>query len=591
MAQFNIYETKYGYKVAVEFAYDKHMIEQIKSLSWDQTHRRWRPDRKAWEMDVNEQTIDFLTRHFNVPDQVRTQLQKIIGGYEPCVWLEGNVIKIQAEYGEQLAEDLSDIDATFVGDHWELERTSSNIMRVANALGIDPRNKDTIKIIVSPVFSIINTHMPHEVNSKLRTKLSFRPQDAEWTDGFQRGTWDGLVHLYSQQQFPTGLLPLVKDVVAHRFNLDIEDRRSVSDVNLDITSDYELRSYQVDVKRTILQRPIGTISMPTGSGKTVLGLDMIADIGKPTIILVHRQELLYQWINEIVQNLHTSVGKMGDGDTYEKNITVGMLQTLQSHKLENDYDVLIADEVHHIPAETFRHTASNIEAKYRYGLSATPFRNDNKGMLIWAVTGPISVKVEPERLVADEWLARPRFVIVDYDSRTPTHGQWHQIYKRCIVGNKSRNTAIANIADNLNSRGYDVLVDVHRIKHGRILTNMIGDAKFICGEDSSSTRQHALKSFSDDNFVLVSTLIKEGVNLPEMNAVILAGGMKSSIQVIQTIGRSLRPKEGTNEALIIDMKDRGKYVGGHFEQRKSTLRNYYTSLYEPEVVNNDNKIV
>lgn len=95
-------------------------------------------------------------------------------------------------------------------------------------------------------------------------------------------------------------------------------------------------------------------------------------------------------------------------------------------------------------------------------------------------------------------------------------------------------------------------------------------------------RGEALSTFERDGFVLVSTLIKEGVDLPVMNAIVLAGGGKSGIRVIQTIGRALRPKPGTNEALIIDIRDKGGYLTKHFERRQEVIRDCYGVLYRRE---------
>jgi superfamily II DNA or RNA helicase len=72
----------------------------------------------------------------------------------------------------------------------------------------------------------------------------------------------------------------------------------------------------------------------------------------------------------------------------------------------------------------------------------------------------------------------------------------------------------------------------------------------------------------------VSTLIREGVDLPAINAVVLAGGGKSKTDKIQVIGRALRPENGTT-ADVVDLRDRGEYLGEHYELRQAALREYY----------------
>lgn len=97
---------------------------------------------------------------------------------------------------------------------------------------------------------------------------------------------------------------------------------------------------------------------------------------------------------------------------------------------------------------------------------------------------------------------------------------------------------------------------------------------WVTGEDSDEVRDYALELFGNGLVTgMVSTLLGEGVNIPEMNTVILASGGKSSIQLIQTIGRVLRPSG--DRARIIDCVDHGEYVREHFRERVKTMSNYY----------------
>lgn len=78
--------------------------------------------------------------------------------------------------------------------------------------------------------------------------------------------------------------------------------------------------------------------------------------------------------------------------------------------------------------------------------------------------------------------------------------------------------------------------------------------------------------------VLVSTLLKEGVDIPEISAIILAGGGKSDVMTIQTIGRALRPKPG-GEAVIVDVRDTDPLLFTHFIERQKALKQYYGKYY------------
>lgn len=98
---------------------------------------------------------------------------------------------------------------------------------------------------------------------------------------------------------------------------------------------------------------------------------------------------------------------------------------------------------------------------------------------------------------------------------------------------------------------------------------------WVYGEDDSEIRETILHNFrTGDVSGVVSTLLREGVNIPELDAVILAGGGKSATQLIQTVGRALRPK-GHDTAKIIDFKDVGPYIENHTEERYKAMKDYY----------------
>ena len=239
-----------------------------------------------------------------------------------------------------------------------------------------------------------------------------------------------------------------------------------------------------------------------------------------------------------------------------------------------------------MPAETFQKATSNIYAMYRLSLSATPKRTDGADLLLWSQTGTIICRVSVELLVKKGYLAKPRFVILDYGVKYS--GERYPDEYKAMWQSHKRSQAIVEYAAQAHRNGHKVYIDVKRIEHGKRIVKLLHeqgiDAKFISGSSSTEIRQAALKEFEDDGFILVSTLIKEGVDLPAMSMVIMAGGGKSEINTIQTIGRALRPKAPINEAFVVDLHDRGYYVGEHASQRQDTMKNYYNGLYVPEII-------
>jgi len=150
--------------------------------------------------------------------------------------------------------------------------------------------------------------------------------------------------------------------------------------------------------------------------------------------------------------------------------------------------------------------------------------------------------------------------------------------------NEVRNTIIAGVVNDLvMDDDLQVYIHVERINHGQILSLMI-DCPFISGKDSTYKRQRVLKAFKQGRLrAMVSTLLGEGVDIPEMDAIVLAHGLKTSIGTIQKIGRALRVRKDKDEAIIVDFIDKGPYIAKHFEQRYKTMKEYYGKYFKPEI--------
>jgi superfamily II DNA or RNA helicase len=118
-------------------------------------------------------------------------------------------------------------------------------------------------------------------------------------------------------------------------------------------------------------------------------LKIIAEKQQPALIIVHRKQLLEQWVERIQAFLgipKNEIGRIGQGKAKPgKAITVAMIQSLgkylekqETDKFTRSFGAIIVDECHHIPAETFRNTISKLSSYYQYGLTATPFRKGNE---------------------------------------------------------------------------------------------------------------------------------------------------------------------------------------------------------------------
>ena len=437
-----------------------------------------------------------------------------------------------------------------------------------------------------PYYFIDQRDIDSQLYRAIDEELSYYQQGYEYSDDYKSGRWDGKIHLLKQTRsgdfyFPAGLLERVLRVL-EGFGVKY---RVVDTIDTDYSRlglewhGYELRPYQQKAVEQALQAGKGVIALPTGAGKTLIGLRLIYSYDCSTLVCVHTKELLYQWHRKIREVLSYDAGLVGDGFKTFKPITVAMMQTLTKIQQLPAFTLLIIDECHHAPCETLYRIAMRVNAPFRFGLSATPRREDGADMKIWAATGEICAQITPEQLINAGYLAKPEFWIISVPMPpglvSKARRNWQAAYTEGIVRNEQRNKAIKAVVERLTADGRQVYIHVERIAHGQILSKLL-NCPFLSGKDSSARRQKVLKDFESGRIkVLVSTLLGEGVDIPAIDAIIMAHGMKTTIGTIQKVGRALRARDDKSSAVIVDFSDKGKYLAEWFEARIRAYREYY----------------
>src|SRR5660397_143165 len=147
----------------------------------------------------------------------------------------------------------------------------------------------------------------------------------------------------------------------------------------ELHSNIILRDYQKQaLDAWILNSKRGVLVLPTGSGKTVIGNKAISLINTPTIVVVPTLDLVDQWRSQLKNEFKIDVGKLGGGEQEIKAITVSTYDSAYIHaaRLGNKFGLIIFDEVHHLPAEGYKHIAEMFAAPFRMGLTATYERDD-----------------------------------------------------------------------------------------------------------------------------------------------------------------------------------------------------------------------
>lgn len=407
----------------------------------------------------------------------------------------------------------------------------------------------------------------------VRTVTSYPVEGAEFSPSYRKKLWDGRKHLYNLRtgSFPTGLITLVKTtlenndtrvtVVDHREEPDPKGRTfELANVKMEGKFDYQLEAC-----KTAIQHKQGIIRIATNGGKSTVCAGVVQYLKLKTLIIVPSRELLYQFRKSLQGRLGVGdkeVGIIGDGN-WEPGTwaTIAIVDTLESRIDQEEcqeflktIQVLFFDEAHRLGSETWYTVSTLCPAFYRFGMSGTPLdRSDGADLRLIAATGDVIVNI-PNKFLVDRGVSARAQII--FDSITDPvldrkkKFQYQTVYKQCVTANPALLKKVVEWAKIFHAKGLGLLILVEEIEHGKAIdealwTDTDGQFiphQFIHGSEDTETRSSALKDFAEGRLpVLISSrILDEGVDVPTIDAMILAGSRKSKIKTLQRLGRGLR---------------------------------------------------
>lgn len=326
------------------------------------------------------------------------------------------------------------------------------------------------------------------------------------------------------------------------------------------------REYQNEAIKALAAARGGVLSIPTGGGKTFTAIEFVrcTDFKKVTVI-VHTTDLKRQWEEAIAQKGLSDVKFYVT--TYQSALALSLCYLA---------DVLIFDECHHVAAKTIYSLAMKGGARANnrrtiVGLSATPWREDNADLLLESSLGPIVYEIERRRLIDEGYLVDAKVVYQRplFEKHFPFQ-DYKEAYNQHIVQNEHRNQLIVNTACECVKRDRKVLILVSRMEHGRRLCEMLEQEHewpvFLHGKIVDRKID-----FSTTKIIIGTQIFNEGVDFPELDTLIIAGGGKSSIRVVQQVGRVLRTKNGKTKAEIYDFVDTPRHLKQHYKVRRELM--------------------
>jgi len=361
-----------------------------------------------------------------------------------------------------------------------------------------------------------------------------------------------------------------------------------------LSTDIELRDYQKEsLRRWGEAGRRGIVVLPTGAGKTVVALKAIQELGVTTLVVVPTLVLVDQWRERMEEEFGIRVGVLGGGSRTVGMLTVSTYDSalLRADQVGNRFHLLVFDEVHHLPAASYRSIGLNYIAPYRLGLTATLRREDGAHVALTDIVGDVVYEMGVDELagthLSDYTVQTVQVPLYPEEQREYDRG--FEVYRRFL---RSRGIQIRSASDYqrfvmrsgrdpearrallARNRAMDVAQNssakVEYLK--RLMSEHSGEKTIIFTRHNKlvyrisremlipsithrtlrGEREEVLEGFRSGRYmrVVTSRVLDEGVDVPDASLAVILSGSGSSRQFIQRLGRVLRKREGKQARLV-----------------------------------------
>lgn len=374
-------------------------------------------------------------------------------------------------------------------------------------------------------------------------------------------------------------------------------------VNIDIKFEGTLRPEQEPVVSIFLQHVSGggggLLELPCGFGKTSISLYIWSQLKKKTLVIVHKEFLMNQWIERIQQFLPTAkIGKIQGQiiDIEGKDIVLCMLQSLSMKdypsSLFDSFGLTIIDEVHHISSEVFSNALFKLVTKYMLGLSATMNRSDGTTKVFKMFLGPVVYKKErskDEKVIVrgityqtnDEEYNE---LLLDFRGKPASS---KMLSKICAYNRRTE--FILNVVKDMlveNSKQQIMIIAAYRNILQYIFDAITHKNMATVGFYVGGMKEAALKTTESKQIVLATfAMASEGLDIKSLSTLFMVTPMT---KIEQSVGRILRQKHEFNP-VVVDIIDTHPNFQRQWLKRKSFFKsqNYKiiqttSSAYDPD---------
>jgi superfamily II DNA or RNA helicase len=349
-----------------------------------------------------------------------------------------------------------------------------------------------------------------------------------------------------------------------------------------------LREIQKPIVQTYLNHVLSgsggaILEAPCAMGKTVMCIHILSQLKKKTLILVHKEFLMNQWIERMKTFIPSARIGTIQADIYDvenKDVVIGMIQTMyrkdfSQHEHWDEFGLTIIDEVHRIGSEEFSKTLLKVSTQYMLGVSATVERKDKLTRLLYMFIGPKIYTSEREKTGDNVVVRGLKFI-----SRDPDFNEMEYDYR----GNPKYSTMISKLCNYIprcqfilgvlrdlieeNSEA-QIIVLAHNICLLEYLYSALDKEKFATfGYYRGGMKKEQLKKSEDKQIVLGSyAMASEGLDIPSLSTLVLA---TPKTDIVQCVGRILRVQRA--KPVVIDIIDTHETFQNQWTKRKTYYR-------------------
>jgi superfamily II DNA or RNA helicase len=427
-------------------------------------------------------------------------------------------------------------------------------------------------------------------SQELSSFFTFEVPGAKFMPMYRNRMWDGKIRLFSpgSGEIYVGLLPYIKKF-CDRNNVDyiigegVEDDR---DVVREVVKGFvkslkpkskgkslKIRDYQIDAVHHAIARNRALLVSPTASGKSLIIYALVRYyhmMGLKTLILVPTTSLVEQMYTDF-EDYGWSSGTycqkiyQGHDRKVTRDVVISTWQSIYKmpKKYFEQFGCIIGDEAHLFKAKSLTGIMTKLhQCKYRFGLTGTLDGTQTHQLVLEGLFGAVENIITTKKLIDSKTLAdlKIKCIILKHPNIREKMAYAEEL--QYLVGNENRNKFIQDLLLHIDGNTLCLFQLVE--KHGQILYDQVKDAVkdrkvfFVYGGTNARTREdiRSIVEKEKKSIIIASYgTFSTGINIRNINNIVLASPSKSKIRVLQSIGRGLRLSESKSSILVFDIAD------------------------------------